>query len=511
MRLRAERGRPAYLRRRPRIATAATVAALALLLGAAAAPRAQKPATQQKAPAGQAKSKPGSKPKPERQAGPPKPRARAWILIDALDGKVLAAGAPDRQLPIASTTKLMTSYLALKRLKPKQRLKAPVYHSTSPEESLLGLDLGERMTVKDLLYAMLLPSANDAAETVALGISGSEKRFVALMNQTARALGLDQTHYGNPIGLDQGANHSSARNLVTLADRLLENPLFRRIVATPSITLRSGDTPRKVTTRNTLLLERPDLIVGVKTGHTIQAGYVLVAAARRNGATLLSAVLGTSSEPSRDAETLRLLDYGFSQYRSRRPVTRGEELASPGLDYRSDHLALVAKREVTVSIRRGQRVSVRVAAPDELSGAVDKGETLGRVVVSVDGRLEGTSPLVASESVAAATTMEKAVDTAEQPLILIPAGVFVIVVGVLLAIRRRREAPEGSQQPNGLTAPGPTGPPEPEEPPEPEQPQQPEKPKPSRRSKRKESRERTPEERRAMHDQRMRRRRERGQ
>ncbi len=503
---RAERGRPPLRGRRPRIAVVATLAALALL-GAAAAPEAKKPAKQEKSPAKQSSSE--SKSKPKQKAGPPRLRARAWILIDALDGAELAGSAPNRELPIASTTKLMTSYLALKHLKPKQKLKAPTYHAISADESLLGLHPGEKMTVKDLLYAMLLPSANDAAETIALGVSGSEKRFVALMNRTAPSLGLDHTHYANAIGLDQGGNFSSARDLVTLADRLLENPLFSRIVATPSATLRSGDTPRKVTTRNTLLLERPDLIAGVKTGHTLGAGYVLVAAARRNGATLLSAVLGTSSEASRDAESLRLLDYGFSQYRSRRPVTRGEELANPELDYRSDHLALVAKREVPVSIRRGQRVRVRVVAPDEVSGAVDKGETLGRVLVTVDGELEGTSPLVASESVAAATTLQKAVATIQQPLILILAGLFVIVVGVLLAIRRPGQGLEGPQEPKGSTAPEPTGPPEPEEPAEPEQPQQPEQPTPPTRAKRKG--ERTPEERRAMHDERMRRRREGGQ
>jgi D-alanyl-D-alanine carboxypeptidase (penicillin-binding protein 5/6) len=470
------------------MAMAATLAALTLL-GSAAAPEAKKSTKQEKSPAKQSSSE--SKSKPKQKVGPPQLRARAWILIDALDGAELAGSAPNRELPIASTTKLMTSYLALKRLRPKQRLAAPTYHAISPDESLLGLHPGEKVTVKDLLYAMLLPSANDAAETIALGVSRSEKRFVALMNQTAPMLGLDHTHYANAIGLDQGGNFSSARDLVTLADRLLENPLFSRIVATPSATLRSGDTPRKVTTRNTLLLERPDLIVGVKTGHTLGAGYVLVAAARRNGATLLSAVLGTSSEVSRDAESLRLLDYGFSQYRSRLPVTRGEELANPELDYRSDHLALVAKREVPVSIRRGQRVRVRVVAPDEVSGAVDKGETLGRVLVTVDGRIEGTSPLVASEGVAAATTLQKAWATIQQPLILILTGLFVIVVGVLLATRRPGRALEG-----------------PEEPAEPEQPQQPEQQTPPMRAKPKG--ERTPEERRAMHDERMQRRREHG-
>src|SRR5262245_17348355 len=250
-----------------RLGIAALAAAITLLLPGPT-PEAKQSETG-KPKQGEAKSAKGAKPE-----GPPKLRARAWILIDALDGTVLAAKAPDRKLPIASETKLMASYLALKRLRPSQRLRAPAYRPTSSDESLLGLQPGEKMTVKDLLYAMLLPSANDAAETVAIGVSGSEKRFVALMNRAAPTLGLGHTHYANPIGLDEGGNYSSARDLATLSERLLENPLFARIVATPSAKLRSGSVNRKVTTRNSLMLEQPDLITGVKTGHTLGAGYV---------------------------------------------------------------------------------------------------------------------------------------------------------------------------------------------------------------------------------------------
>jgi serine-type D-Ala-D-Ala carboxypeptidase (penicillin-binding protein 5/6) len=382
-------------------------------------------------------------------APPPQLDARAWVLIDRLDDAELAAHAAERELPIASATKLMTVYLALERLRPSQRLRAPAYRPTSSIESLIGLQAGERMTVRDLLYGLLLESGNDAAATLAVGVSGSVNRFVALMNRTARRLGLEHTHYTNPIGFDAAGNYSSAGDLAELADRLLQNRLFARIVRTPAATLRSGEVSRRFTNRNTLLLSRPDLIVGVKTGHTVGAGYVLVAAARRDGATLISAVLGTGSESQRDAESLELLQYGLSQYRSRQAVARGEQLADPALEYLDERLELVAARRVTVSTRRGQRVGVEVEAPDEVQGPVERGERLGRVLVTVDGRVEGSSPLIAADRVAAASVGDKALYFAQQPWILIPAGLIVIVIGLWIAMRGRREGAEGAEPHQG--------------------------------------------------------------
>ena len=302
-------------------------------------------------------------------ASPPRLDAKAWILIDPRDDSVLAAKAPSKRLPIASTTKLMTAYLALHDLRPNQMVTAPAYRPSNPAEITLGLRAGERIRVRDLLYALLLPSASDAAETLAVAVSGSVPAFVTDMNRTARKLGLSDTSYANPIGLDDPDNYSSAHDLVTLASILMRNRLFARIVNTPSATLESGDHPRTVTSRNTLLGQEP-WVNGVKTGHTLGAGYVLVGSGTRGSTTLLSAVLGTSSESARDQSTLELLDYGFSLYHPVEEVSGGEEIASPKLDYRDGHLPLVARQPLTVTVREGQRVSTRVNAPDEISGAV---------------------------------------------------------------------------------------------------------------------------------------------
>jgi D-alanyl-D-alanine carboxypeptidase (penicillin-binding protein 5/6) len=408
----------------------------------------------------------------------PKLDAKAWILIDPRDDSVLASSSPNKRLPIASTTKLMTAYLALKHLKPSQMIAAPNYHPSASAEVELGLRPGERLRVRDLLYGLLLPSASDAAETLAVGVAGSESAFVTEMNQTARQLGLTNTRYANPIGLDDPDNYSTAHDLVKLASILLKNPLFARIVNTPSATLHSGDHVRQVTSRDTLLNEVP-WINGVKTGHTLGAGFVLVGSGTQDSTTLISAVLGAPDEATRDSDTLKLLQYGFSLYHPVQPVRQGQQLADPKLDYRSDHLSLVAKNALPINVRQGQHVATHVTAPDQVSGAVKKGQVLGHVRVTVDGKPAAASPLVASRAVGAATTLDKAISTAKNPILLLLLGAIVILLGVLLTRRGR-----GAKEPE-TAAPR------------------------AQETRRQSPQQRTPEERRRMHEERMRRRRQR--
>jgi D-alanyl-D-alanine carboxypeptidase (penicillin-binding protein 5/6) len=411
-------------------------------------------------------------------SSPPSLDAKAWILVDPSDDSVLASKGPNRRLPIASATKLMTAYLALHDLRPNQTVTVPPYRVANPAEVRLGLRAGERMRVRDLLYALLLPSASDAAETLAVAVSGSVPAFVNDMNRTARRLGLADTSYANPIGLDDPDNYSSAHDLVALASILMRNRLFARIVNTPAATLSSGDHPRTVTSRNTLLGQEP-WVNGVKTGHTLDAGYVLVGSGTRGSTTLISAVLGTPSEYARDQSTLDLLDYGFSLYHPVERVSRGEEVASPKLDYRDDHLPLVARQPVTVTVREGQRVSTRVSAPDEISGAVRQGQALGRVTVTVDGKRAAVSPLVAAHAVSAATALDKVESVILNPIVLIGLAAIVILVVLLLIMRGRGSPPVEIPVPQARQEP--------------------------QRS----PRQRTPEERRRMHEERMRRRRQR--
>jgi D-alanyl-D-alanine carboxypeptidase (penicillin-binding protein 5/6) len=334
-------------------------------------------------------------------AAPPAPTidARAWVVIDADDGTRLAARDPDRELSIASTTKLMTAYLTLRDLPLGRSLVVPAYHPI-PGESLLGLDPGERDTVHDLLYGLLLPSGNDAAVTLADGVAGSVPAFVERMNRTAARLGLRHTHYATPVGLDRPGNYSTAADLARLARILMRDPRFRRIVNSPSKTLRSGAEVRHVENRNDLLTEEP-WVDGVKTGYTPDARNVLVAAGRLHGIDLISAVLGAPTEYDRDQGSLQLLRYGYSLYRRREPIRRGQVLARPRERYWEARARLVAARAVRVWARRDERVAVRVRAPREVVGPIRRGRRLGRATVLVEGHGRRIVPLRTGRSVPA--------------------------------------------------------------------------------------------------------------
>ncbi|HEY4778299.1 MAG TPA: D-alanyl-D-alanine carboxypeptidase family protein, partial [Solirubrobacterales bacterium] len=286
----------------------------------------------------------------------PHPEARAWTLIDARTGAVLDSHAAARHLPIASTTKLMTAYVAMHELPLDKIVRAAPYHPIYGE-SLLGLRTGQRISVRDLLYGLILRSGNDAAHDLALAAAGSIPRFVAQMNRYAAALGLADTHYANPVGLDQRGNFSSARDLATLSQRLLRIPAFAKIADSRSAVLRSLHPPRRIATINELLLDAP-WVTGVKTGHTFDAAYCLVGSGRRKGVGLISVALGAPSDEARFSDDLELLEYGFSQYRRRRPIQAGEDLADPSIRYAGGELPLRAARGVEVGLRRGQRLSV---------------------------------------------------------------------------------------------------------------------------------------------------------
>jgi D-alanyl-D-alanine carboxypeptidase (penicillin-binding protein 5/6) len=257
------------------------------------------------------------------EAKGPAIEARAWTLINARSGEPLASHAAAQPLPIASTTKLMTAYVALKEL-PLDRIVRAAPYEAEYGESLLGLRAGQRISVHDLLYGLILRSGNDAAYDLARAAAGSEAAFVRQMNDYAAALGLVDTHYANPIGLDQRGNHSSARDLATLTRRLLRIPAFARIADSRSAVLRSVRPQRRIETINELLHEAP-WITGVKTGHTFGALYVLVGSGRRQGVELISVVIGAPSDEDRYSDALELLDYGFDQY-PRLPIPSRQEL-----------------------------------------------------------------------------------------------------------------------------------------------------------------------------------------
>ncbi len=410
-----------------RAAAAAVLLVAALCFGATATATAGAPPT----------PTPGAQPQPAHQRGPAI-EARAWTLIDARTGEVLVSHAAARHLPIASTTKLMTAWVVLHELPLDRIVHAAPYRDPEYGESLMGLRAGERISVRDLLYGLVLRSGNDAAHALAIAAAGTQARFVRQMNQRAAALGLADTHYANPVGLDQRGNFSSAADLATLTQHLLRIPAFAKIADSREAELRSVRPPRRIHTINELL-EMAPWVTGVKTGHTFGAEYVLVGSGRRRGVELISVAIGAPSDEDRFSDNLDLLEYGFRQYRHRRPIHAGQDLADPSIRYSGGELPLRAARGVAVGLRRGQHLEVEVRAPGRVEGPIRRGAALGRATVLVDGASVATVPLRAGRSIPRASAFDRARGFLGEHWIPILVAAFVILIcGVALYRRRRR-------------------------------------------------------------------------
>jgi serine-type D-Ala-D-Ala carboxypeptidase (penicillin-binding protein 5/6) len=366
---------------------------------------------------------------------PPVPNAQAAIVLDGRDGDVMFAKGAMQRRQMASTTKLMTALLTLEHARPKQVFPAADYDA-APIESQIGLRPGEQMTVADLLEALLLESANDAAVTLAEGISGTREAFVAAMNARADQLGLEGTSYTNPIGFDDPLNYSTARDLAKLALELMQRPRFARIVDMPLAELESGARPRLIDNRNTLVASYP-FVSGVKTGHTMQAGYVLIGAGRnRAGGRVISVVMGEPSEPTRDADTLALLRWGLSRFERVRVLDRRRAVAQAAIEYRDEKAELVPARSAAVTVRAGQRVRRRIRAPDQLEGPVPAGARVGTVTVLVDGERARRVALVTAAEVPEVGTLRVLFSEVGLVLTLLLAAA-VLLGAVLVAMRLR--------------------------------------------------------------------------
>lgn len=373
--------------------------------------------------------------------------AKAWALIDARTGDVLTSHAGNERRLIASTTKLMTAYVAMKDLPLGKIVKAQPYEYEYGE-SVMGLTAGEKISVRDLLYGLILLSAGDAAHTLAVDAAGSQKKFVAQMNRYAAALGLTNTHYANPVGLDQKGNYSSALDLAALTMALEKIPAFAKIADAREATLRSTHPKRRIKSINELL-EMAPWVTGVKTGHTWKAGYVLVGSGEKRGIDLISVAIDAPTDETRFSDNLKLLEWGFRQYHRRKALEAGQELASPSIRYTGGELPLVVAHALKVGLRDDQKVRVEVDAPREVTGPIRRGARLGHATVTVDGLRAGSVPLLASRRVPAAGAFDRARGfIGEHPVPLTIAACAILLIAILLgrSIRRIRRGKRVEQK-----------------------------------------------------------------
>ena len=310
---------------------------------------------------------------------------------------------------MASTTKIMTALIVLERANLDDEMTVPA--SAAIEGSSGRLETGERLSVRELLTALLVASGNDAAITLAEGVGGSQQAFVAEMNARARELGLTHTHFANPHGLDAPGHHSSVRDLVTLASVAMRDPFFRRTVARrrASIPGPRGVGLRQYESENALLDVDSD-VDGVKTGMTDDAGFALVAHARRPalGVQLYAALIGAPSPAARSRGGRRLLDWGFSQYSRATVVPAGPTLGRVPVQGRpGTSVPYRASSAVTVPLLLTAPVSQRVVVPAQVRGPVTAGQPLGQVSVLQNGHVIGQSPLVAVEGAGTPTIWDR--------------------------------------------------------------------------------------------------------
>lgn len=343
---------------------------------------------------------------------PPVPDASAYLLVNPATGEVLAAEDADRRLPMASITKVMTAHVVLRRADLDEV-------ATVPPEAAIGgssaeLVVGEEISVRHLLTGLLVASGNDAAVTLAYHVAGSQEAFVALMNERARAIGLEDTHFANPHGLDEPGHHSSARDLVRLGRVAMRDPIFAELVShrTATIPGPGGEGVRELRSQNDLLSILPSAD-GIKTGHTAGAGYALLARAQRPrlGVTLYLASIGAPSEAARAEDAAALLRWGFAQYVRPTLLEEGEVIArAPVRDRPGVTLGFAVARTLRPPLRPtpdAGAITETIVAPAEVAAPVSAGQVMGHVVLRQGERVLGRRDLVAARELDAPSLGER--------------------------------------------------------------------------------------------------------
>ena len=319
--------------------------------------------------------------------------AGSAILMEAESGRVLYEQEADRPRLIASVTKLMTALVALESGHPLEELVTVEEEDTRTEGSSLYLKPGERLRLETLLYGLLLQSGNDAALAVARHCGGTVDNFVGQMNRRAARLGMTNSCFANPSGLNAEGHCSTARDLAILAQACLKNKTLAAIAATRSVTLEG----RSFVNHNKLLW-RYEGCVGLKTGYTERAGRTLVSAAEREGMTLIAVTL---DDPNDWRDHVALFDWGFSHWKMETVVRTGEEICSlPVGGSLVPFCPIQAGADLRWPLREGERLELRLDLPmEQLTAPVQKGVRIGTLRGAVGDEPAGEIPLVCGEAV----------------------------------------------------------------------------------------------------------------
>ncbi len=322
--------------------------------------------------------------------------AKYGILVDS-EGNVLWSRGADTQSAMASITKIMTAVVVLENAKLSDTYTVSA-NAASVGESSIGVAVGEKVSVKNLLCGLLVHSGNDAGVVLAEGVAGSVDAFVDMMNAKAQELGLTNTHYDNPHGLDSKDHYSSASDICVLSRYAMQNKTFAKIVGKKKVTVDYGS--RKQTFKSTnSLLNMWDPCIGIKTGYTSNAGYCLTSAVRQDGVTLYAVVLGCEDITQRFTDSLRLFSWGFKHYRTTTLATADENLVDvPVSAYTDKTIAAGVEQDVSTQVLDYDGdISIDVALVD-LPDGVAVGDRVGTITWRQGENALASAPLVAKES-----------------------------------------------------------------------------------------------------------------
>lgn len=351
---------------------------------------------------------------------PPTIAAKSWILLDATSGQVIASQDPQARVEPASLTKIMTAYVVFNALRDKKlTLETMVNVSVKAwkvdaSSSKMFIDPATPVSVKDLLYGLMIQSGNDAAVALAEAVAGDQDAFVFLMNREAQRMGLKATRFANPHGLPDPENFSTAQDLSVLAARvILDYPEFYKIDSIRSFTYNKITQPN----RNRLLWLDPT-VDGMKTGHTEAAGYCMIASAHRpNGVTdrrLISVVLGTTSDSARTQESQKLLNWGFQNFDTVKLYNKGQVIQSPEVWKGSKGTVKIGfTNDVLVTLPKGVAGKLKsvLERRDPLVAPLAENSRIGTLKLNVDGKVLLELPVVALEEVPQASIFGRAWDS----------------------------------------------------------------------------------------------------
>lgn len=369
-------------------------------------------------------------------AAEPQIEGRAAAVIDSKSGQIIYGFQENVPLPPASITKILTAILAIEKTKPTDMVKI----GKNPplcEPSSIGLKEGETISMENLLYALMIKSANDSAVAIAEKISGSVPDFAKLMNKRAMELGATNTNFVNPNGLPDPNHHSTAHDLAIMAKYLMTDPLIRKIVSTKQKTIpRADDTAVKWLPNHNKMLWQYEGANGVKTGYTSEAKQCLVASAVRGNQEFIAVVLGSQgSNVWTDATSL--LDYGFNNFATIKQKDSNILLKTVGVKKGSDDVGLITEKDFYYTLPKGQAGSVteKVEVNSNITAPVKKGQVLGHIKFFLSSKELGSVNLVAQNNVARTTFGAKYKGSSELPMIV---GVVLLILFVGWNIVKRK-------------------------------------------------------------------------